>query len=105
MDNIDYFGSYLQGLQRFIQFNTTRALVGWALRFRSFNASAKYSGWVVDLASVPCDRSGRGIRQQLILIYMATAGGFPGIPVRNGSKEHGVDLWAMRIVPWCVGPR
>ena len=33
-------------------------------------------------------RGFRGIRQLLLLIYMATTGGFPGIPVRNGRKEH-----------------
>ena len=38
----------------------------------------------------------RGIHQLLILIYMATAGGFPRIPVRNGRKERGVDF-GMRL--------
>ena len=31
------------------------------------------------------------IRVLLLFIYMATAGGFPEIPVRNGFKEHGID--------------
>ena len=44
---------------------------------------------------VLCGHSGRRfrqIRQLLPLIYMATAGGFPGIPIRNGRKERGVYL-------------
>ena len=39
---------------------------------------------------VPCDHSGRGfrgIRQLLPCKSVATAGGFPGIPVRNSRKE------------------
>ena len=41
------------------------------------------------------DRSGRGfqgVRQLLLLIFMATAGGFPGIPVWNGHKEREVCI-------------
>ena len=36
-------------------------------------------------------RGFRGIRQLLLLIYTATAGGFPRILARNGSKEHGIN--------------
>ena len=33
-----------------------------------------------------------GARQLLLLIYIATAGGFPGIPIQNGRRERGVGL-------------
>ena len=34
-----------------------------------------------------CGWNFRGIRQLLLLTYMATAGGFPRIPIQNGHKE------------------
>ena len=42
-----------------------------------------------------CNHSGRGSRgnrQLLPCKSTATAGGFPGIPVRNGCKERGVSV-------------
>ena len=37
-------------------------------------------------ATIPDGDSG-GIHRLLLLLYMATSGGFPGNPVRNGRKE------------------
>ena len=60
-------------------------------KYLKINIEVKYVGYTY-FPRVPCYHCGYGFRQLLPCKLIATAGGFPGIPVRNDRKERRASL-------------